>query len=93
MLKVNEYFNGRVKSITFKDGEGPKTAGVMMRGEYEFDTNSTEYVTITSGRMNVLLPGTTEWKLYNKSETFVVPAHVKFKVKMEEETAYVCRYE
>lgn len=35
MFKVNEYFDGTVKSIAFGTAEGPATIGVMAPGEYE----------------------------------------------------------
>ena len=38
MLSVNEYFEGKVKSIGFNNAEGKVTAGVMEIGEYEFGT-------------------------------------------------------
>ncbi len=31
MLKVNEYFEGKVKSISLTTSEGPATVGVMRR--------------------------------------------------------------
>ena len=39
MLKVNEYFDGKVKSIALKSGALPETVGVMDQGEYEFGTS------------------------------------------------------
>ncbi len=35
MLKINEYFGGRVISISFQSVEGPATIGVMEKGEYK----------------------------------------------------------
>ena len=92
MLKVNEYFNGTVKSIGLNNAEGNSTVGVMEPGEYEFGTSSVEYMTIVSGALNVLLPGTTEWHVYSKGETFIVPANAKFQLKVTEQTAYCCLY-
>ena len=59
MFQVNDYFDGKVKSIAFQTEEGPATVGVMAPGEYTFSTSKVEYMTITSGLMLVLLPG--EW--------------------------------
>ena len=92
MLKVNEYFGGTVKSIALENAEGIATIGVMESGEYEFGTSTIEYMTITSGVLNVLLPEETEWKAYAKNETFVVAKDVRFKVKASEQVAYYCRY-
>ena len=45
MFKVNEYFDGTVKSIAFGTPEGPATIGVMAPGEYEFGTASVKSCT------------------------------------------------
>ena len=92
MLKVNEYFGGTVKSIALKNHEGVATVGVMKEGEYEFGTSSIEHMTITSGVLDVLLPGESEWKSYTKGETFVVQKDVRFKVKANGQVAYYCLY-
>jgi len=45
MFKVNEYFDGTVKSIAFDMAAGPATIGVMAPGDYEFGTNQLELCT------------------------------------------------
>jgi len=92
MFKVNEYFDGNVKSLAFENTEGPVTIGVMASGEYEFGTSTVEYMTVTSGELVVQLPGETEWKSYKAYETFIVEANQKFKVKVSEPSAYKCVY-
>ena len=92
MIKVNEYFDGKVKSLALKNNEGSVTVGVMEPGEYEFGTSTVEYMTVTSGKLTVLLPGDTEWKDYKPNETFIVDKDSKFKVKVTGQTAYKCVY-
>ena len=92
MFKINEYFEGKVKSIAFKDTKSEATIGVMAKGEYEFGTSTIEYMTVTSGKMNVLLPDSLEWKVYNEFETFIVEKDKKFKVKLKGDTTYKCLY-
>jgi len=92
MFKVNEYYDGKVKSLAFENNEGTVTVGVMAPGKYEFGTATVEYMTITSGVMTVQLPGENEWKSYGPFETFIVEKDKTFKVKLEEETAYKCVY-
>jgi purine/pyrimidine-nucleoside phosphorylase len=92
MLKINEYFEGNVKSISHESAEGTATIGVMAKGEYEFGTSAMELVTVISGIMNVQQPGSKVWKSYKKFETFVVEKNVKFKVKCEKDTPYFCLY-
>lgn len=93
MLEVNEYFDGNVKSIGFQTKTLPATIGVMKSGEYEFNTDKKETVTIVSGALTVKLPDATDWKTYNESEIFIVDANKKFQLKVETATAYLCTYE
>jgi uncharacterized protein YaiE (UPF0345 family) len=93
MFKVNEYFDGKVKSLAFNSKQGRATLGVMAPGDFEFGTDTVEYMTVVSGVMEVMLPGETEFRAYQPFETFMVPKDVRFKVRMAEETAYLCRYE
>lgn len=92
MLKVNEYFNGTVKSIALENEEGKATIGVMEAGEYEFGTATIEHMTVTSGILDVLLPGETVWTIYLKGETFIVAKDAKFKVKALGQVSYYCLY-
>lgn len=92
MFNVNEYFDGKVKSLGFENKEGAVTIGVMAAGEYEFGTSTKEYMTVTSGSMTVKLPGETDWRTYNEFETFIVEKDKKFKVKVGEATSYRCVY-
>jgi len=92
MFKTNEYFDGKVKSIAFTTADGPATIGVMSPGEYEFGTSTVEYMTVVSGKMTVLLPGETIWKDFKPFDTFIVPKDSKFKLKIKEDSAYVCLY-
>ncbi len=92
MFKVNEYFEGRVKSLGFTTAEGAATIGVMAAGDYEFGTATVEVMTVVSGRLAAQLPGETAWGSYGPGESFTVEAGKKFKVKAGEDTAYLCRY-
>jgi uncharacterized protein YaiE (UPF0345 family) len=92
MLKVNEYFEGKVKSIAMENAEGVATVGVMEAGEYEFGTSTVEYMTITSGVLGVLLPGETKWTSYGKGKTFMVDKDVRFRVKAGGQVSYYCLY-
>ena len=94
MFDVNEYFEGKVKSLSFTDVTGDKaTVGVMAAGEYTFSTSSIELMTITSGSMQVKLPGSDRWKSFAAGETFRVEAKQSFDVKMDSDTSYLCIYQ
>jgi uncharacterized protein YaiE (UPF0345 family) len=93
MFKVNEYFDGQVASIGFETTTLPATVGVMGIGEYEFATSQKEVMTIVSGLLTVMLPGSAEWLDYAAGEHFKIDANQKFRVKVDVETAYFCTYE
>ncbi len=92
MLKVNEYFDGKAKSIAFQSDPLPATIGVITPGEYEFTTQEKETLTIVSGMMSVCLPGVEEWMTYGAGECFGVAPNASFQVKVEFDTAYYCTY-
>ena len=93
MLKVNEYFNGQVKSIGFQTATLPATVGVMVPGDYEFGTSQKEVMTVVSGALTVKLPGASEWQTFNAGDAFTVAANEKFQLKVAVDTAYLCTYE
>ena len=93
MLSVNEYFNGKVKSIAFQGERLPATVGVISAGEYEFGTSKKEVMTVVSGALTVQLPGSESWVRYGATDSFEVAANTSFKVKTEMDTAYFCTYE
>ncbi|HEY9765631.1 MAG TPA: pyrimidine/purine nucleoside phosphorylase [Chroococcales cyanobacterium] len=91
--KANVYFDGKVTSRTvlFPDGS-KKTLGIMMPGDYEFGTDLEEEMEVLGGKALILLPGETEWKLFDGKGVFYVPAHSKFKLKVETPFDYCCSY-
>lgn len=92
MFKVNEYFDGTVKSIAFTGTEGPATVGVMAPGEYEFGTAQREIMHVVCGALIVKLPGSDNWETFNAGDQFKVPANSKFQLQVKVETAYLCEY-
>ena len=91
-MKVNEYFDGHVKSISFENSDGRATAGVMAVGEYQFGTSEKEHMKVVSGSMDICQPGETEFKTYPTGTDFHVEANVTFDVKVTQPTAYLCFY-
>jgi len=91
--KANVYFDGKVTSRTviFNDGS-KKTLGVMLQGEYEFNTGDKEIMEILSGELDVLLPGENNWKTIKGSESFEVPMNSKFNLKVKSLTDYCCSF-
>lgn len=92
MFKVNEYFDGKVKSISFTEAEGAATIGVLAQGEYEFNTGKSEIMHIVSGKVSVSLPGENGWREVKAGEKFNVPANSRFGIKALVESAYLCQF-
>jgi len=92
-LAGNSYFDGAVTSrtVNFADGS-KKTLGFMLPGEYEFGTVAAELMEITSGDLDVKLPGSDVWMSVMGGESFNVPANSKFQVKVKTITDYCCSY-
>lgn len=94
MLEINQYFNGRVKSIRFENQHGKFTCGVMMQGEYEFSTQSREVMTVISGQMKVKIKEQDDWKTYQSFESFTIEPNNNFRVIITDTAcAYLCKYE
>ncbi|WP_018276237.1 pyrimidine/purine nucleoside phosphorylase [Teredinibacter turnerae] len=93
MLTVNEYFEGKVKSIGFSPAGLPATIGVMAIGEYTFGTDCREIMTVVSGELTVKLPEQTDWHTYISGQTFEIDANQSFDLKVAVETAYLCQYD
>jgi len=91
--EANIYFEGKVisTSISFPDGS-KKTLGVMLTGEYEFNTQQKEIMEIMSGKLEVLLPNKQEWINIKSGDSFEVPKNSSFKIKIHEITNYCCDY-
>lgn len=90
--QANIYFDGNVtsRSIIFNDGS-KKTLGVMLPGEYEFNTDDKELMEIYSGKLQVLLPNS-EWQNIKGGEHFEVAANSTFQLKVVEITDYCCSF-
>ena len=91
--EANVYYDGGVTSrtIIFPDGSR-KTLGIMMPGEYSFNTGSAELMEIMSGEMTVLLPGSADWVAIKGGEAFEVPENASFKLKVTAISDYCCSF-
>ncbi len=91
--EANVYFDGGVTSrtIIFPDGSR-KTLGIMMPGEYGFNTAAAELMEILAGEMTVQLPGSSDWISVKGGEAFEVPENSSFKLKVTALSDYCCSF-
>jgi hypothetical protein len=93
VIEVNEYFDGKVKSLVVNSGDGKRTVGVMEPGEYEFDAKTKETMTVVTGEISVYFAEYDEWEDFGVGASFDIPAGSKLKVKVARDAAYLCAYE
>ncbi|MBM7035544.1 pyrimidine/purine nucleoside phosphorylase [Vibrio ulleungensis] len=92
MIKHNTYFDGGVQSLGFTQQSDPKSVGVMMPGEYRFDTAAAEKMSVISGALTIKLEGANEWTTFADGQSFNVKENSYFDLKVEQPTAYLCEY-
>ena len=91
--KANVYDGGKVTSRTVYLSDGSrKTLGIMLPGEYAFNTAAAEVMESLGGEVAVLLPGEKEWRSIPEGETFSIPAQSSFKIRVESLFDYCCSY-
>ncbi len=91
--KANVYFEGKVVSRTVKFADGTtKTLGFMMPGDYSFDTQKAEVMEILAGKLDVMLPGSSDWQAIEGGQSFDMPSHSNFQLKIYQATDYCCSF-
>ena len=90
---ANVYFDGKVTSraITLPSGE-KKTLGIMLAGDYKFDTGVAELMEVSAGEVEIKLAGEETFTRYKAGESFNVPGDSFFELKVEKIFDYVCSY-
>ncbi len=90
---ANVYFGGKVSSRTVEFSDGTtKTLGLMLPGEYTFNTDKPELMELTSGKVSYCLAGEESWNTVCGGANFHVPGGASFQIKVEEITDYICSY-
>jgi hypothetical protein len=91
--KANVYFDGKVTSRTvmFADGS-KKTLGIMLPGEYTFNTAAAELMEVLDGNVEVAIGESTEFTCYKAGEAFEVPAHSSFTITVKTVMDYCCSF-
>ncbi|MBA3685538.1 MAG: pyrimidine/purine nucleoside phosphorylase [Planctomycetes bacterium] len=91
MLKHNTYFEGKVQSVGFERNGRRATVGVVATGEFHFNTDAAERMTVVSGELHARLAGGA-WIVYPAGTYFEVAAKSGFDVKATGPAAYLCEF-
>lgn len=91
--EANIYFGGNVTSRTleFEDGT-TKSLGIMLPGEYTFNTADAEIMDIYTGEFEVKLPGSDRFEAMSAPCSFNVGANTSFDVIAKTVIDYCCSY-
>ena len=92
MFKTNQYFDGNVVSIAYQTETLPATVGVMAPGDYTFNTDDKEKITVVSGSMRIQRKDDNQPITVVAGETFDVEGNSSFEVSISNDTAYLCLY-
>ena len=93
VIKANIYFDGNVSSRTIKFPDGSmKTLGLMLPGEYHFNTVAPELMEITQGTVEYRLNEADDWLKVNAGGEFNVPGSSSFDIRAIEVSDYVCSF-
>ena len=93
VIEANIYFDGKVtsRSILFPDGS-KKTLGILLPGEYHFNTDAPEHMRITAGVAEYRLNENDDWKKVEQDGEFNIPGKSSFDIKAIDIVDYVCSF-
>ncbi len=91
-LKHNSYFDGKVQSVGYERLGRRMTVGVIAPGEYHFNTEAPERMTVVSGELEARLAGSSEWRVYPVGTAFQIAGKSGFDVKATAPSAYLCEF-
>ena len=90
---ANIYFDGKVTSRTIEFADGSvKTLGIMLPGEYKFNTGKPELMEIQAGQLTYCLAGETQWHEVKGGQSFEVPGNSYFELKVTQVADYICSF-
>lgn len=93
VIEANVYFDGKVSSrtILFPDGS-KKTLGLLLPGEYHFNTDAPEHMKIISGVVEYRLNEDDDWQQAGQDDAFSVPGNSSFDIRAIDIVDYCCSF-
>ena len=91
--QANVYFDGKCvsHSLTLSDGT-KKSVGVVLPAQLTFKTGAAETMECVSGACEYKLAGSDEWRSSGPGDTFSIPAHSSFDIRVREAYHYICHF-
>lgn len=93
VIEANIYFDGQVSSRTLMFADGTKkTLGIMLPGEYHFNTDAPELMQITQGTVEYRLSESDDWIKVDNGSEFNVPGNSSFDIRAIDVVDYCCSF-
>jgi purine/pyrimidine-nucleoside phosphorylase len=92
MLKHNTFFEGKVQSVGFERNGRRTTVGVVDVGEFHFNTDAPERMSVISGELWAKVPGESAFRAFPAGTVFEVAGKSGFDVKALAPAAYFCEF-
>lgn len=91
--EANVYYDGKVTSRTVEFEDGTiKSLGIMLAGDYTFNTAEKEIMEMLSGDFELKLPTSDKFVTMKTPCSFTVEANSSFDLKVKSVTDYCCSY-
>lgn len=91
--QANVYFDGKCVSHTLTRADGTKlSVGVILPATLVFNTAAPEVMECVAGSCEYKLDGSTVWVRSGPGESFKVPAHSRFEIRVTEPYHYICHF-
>lgn len=91
--QASVYFDGKCvsHSLTLADGT-QKSVGVVLPATLMFNTGAPETMECVAGSCEYKLEGSETWVRSAAGDSFSVPGHAKFHIRVTEAYHYICHY-
>lgn len=91
--RANVYFDGKCVShgLTFPDGS-KASVGVILPAHLTFNTGAPERMECVAGSCEYKLAGSNEWVTSSAGNSFSVPGHSSFEIRVGEAYHYICHF-
>lgn len=91
--QANVYFDGKCVSHSFTQTDGTKkSVGVVLPSTLTFNTGAAEIMECVAGACEYKLKDSDAWVASIEGQSFNVPAHSSFDIRVTEQYHYICHF-
>jgi uncharacterized protein YaiE (UPF0345 family) len=91
MIRVNEYCEGKIKSLGFQLEGIDYTVGLMLPGNYTFNMEIEGHITGVWGEFEIKHEGG-DWGVVRPGDTIVITRNSTVNYRIKKPASYVCKF-